>query len=290
MADPNPQLEHGFTAIAHEILEALARYDNITRMELQAILLLLRRSYGFKRDWATMPIDIMMNILGWTKTRCSQIMCSIEAKKIVTVPQNRNGLVKKYRFNKHYGQWAKGSARPELPQERDGSVKMNEPFRFRGKTVPLDRNPDTLLDHKDKENYMKTRAENGGVGGTVFEIMNLLGRTEAFSKISQLTVETWAINIRDENKLRFAVSWAISKFESSDEIIEAPLKWLNAHILNGYWKKAYQTNEGCEPEAPEPPQEFNEEEYRAKCKAEVAEARQWRSRREEAERLAKSKS
>ena len=101
----SPQKEHGYTAIANEIMEALIRMD-LSGQELRLILFVVRKTYGFHKKDDYISLSQMAKILGTSIVRCSQLVGRLQIRKILTVKENINGLTKKYRFNKNYEEWA----------------------------------------------------------------------------------------------------------------------------------------------------------------------------------------
>ncbi|HHT9112196.1 MAG: replication protein [Planctomycetes bacterium] len=100
----NPQTENGYTKIANEILEALIKTE-MSGHCFRLCLLVIRKTYGFNKKEDAISLSQMSKISGLGKVRCSQIINLLELRKIVTVTEKCNGLVKKYRFNKNYETW-----------------------------------------------------------------------------------------------------------------------------------------------------------------------------------------
>lgn len=94
----NPQKEHGYTSIANEILEALARI-NLSSYQSRIVFLIWRKTYGYnkKNDWiANCQI---VEETGIRKSHASRTMKQLIDRKIVTKRGN------KIEFNKDYSQW-----------------------------------------------------------------------------------------------------------------------------------------------------------------------------------------
>ncbi len=100
----NPQKENGFTAISNEILKVLIR-QNISGQEFRMVFLILRKTYGFNKKEDFISLSQMAKSLKISHIRCSQIINSLQLRKIITLTQNLNGIGKEYRFNKDYEQW-----------------------------------------------------------------------------------------------------------------------------------------------------------------------------------------
>jgi phage replication O-like protein O len=98
------QLEDGYTRIANEILEKIITYD-LSGQELRLIIFIFRKTYGFSKCEDFLSLSQMMEATGLSKTRCSQVINKLQLRNSVTVTENRNGLVKKYKFNKDFATW-----------------------------------------------------------------------------------------------------------------------------------------------------------------------------------------
>lgn len=94
----SPQLENGFTRIAHEILESLSRVQ-MSGSEWQFVMCLFRKTYGYNKteDWLTGTQIVKMT--GMKKERVSEAKKRLLERKIVT--ENRN----KISFQKDWEQW-----------------------------------------------------------------------------------------------------------------------------------------------------------------------------------------
>lgn len=100
----NPQCENGYTRIANELFDILLRTE-MSGHCFRLCLLIIRKTYGFGKTEDSISLSQMMNISGLSKTRCSQIINILQLRKIITVTENRNGIIKKYRFNKDFESW-----------------------------------------------------------------------------------------------------------------------------------------------------------------------------------------
>ena len=94
----SPQLENGFTRIAHEILESLSRVQ-MSGSEWQFVMCLFRKTYGYNKteDWLTGSQIVKMT--GMKKERVSEAKKRLLERQIVT--ENRN----KISFQKDWEKW-----------------------------------------------------------------------------------------------------------------------------------------------------------------------------------------
>jgi len=126
----NPQLENGHTRIANEILEALIRI-NLSGQEMSAALYVIRKTYGYGKKEDYIALSQFQEALNISKTRASQVINSLQLKKILTVKENINGLTKKYIFNKYLKEWDIPSRKTLTVKEKrnDRSSISKEPLR-----------------------------------------------------------------------------------------------------------------------------------------------------------------
>ena len=97
-------VEDGYTRIVNDVLDKLIE-RSLSGQELRIALLIIRKTWGYNKKEDYISLTQMMDITGLSKTRCSQIINSLQLQKIVTVTENCNGLTKKYRFNKYFENW-----------------------------------------------------------------------------------------------------------------------------------------------------------------------------------------
>ncbi len=92
----NPQLEDGFTMVANEIIEALARI-NLCAYESRVLWLIIRKTYGWhkKIDW--IALSQIVDSTGILKPNVSRTLKSLKARNIIIRDKNRRvGLQKDY--------------------------------------------------------------------------------------------------------------------------------------------------------------------------------------------------
>ncbi len=92
----NPQLEDGFTMVANEIIEALARI-NLCAYESRVLWFIIRKTYGWhkKIDW--IALSQIVDSTGILKPNVSRTLKSLKARNIIIRDKNRRvGLQKDY--------------------------------------------------------------------------------------------------------------------------------------------------------------------------------------------------
>jgi len=100
----NPQVEDGFTKISNELLEALSKamaQGIITARERAVIDWIIRYTYGYQQKNGYFHTSFIAKNLGLSMSWISQILKSLEKKKVII----RNG--DEIQINKHYLEWSK---------------------------------------------------------------------------------------------------------------------------------------------------------------------------------------
>lgn len=94
----SPQLENGYTKIANEIIDALAR-TKLSSQESRILFAIFRKTYGYnkKQDWISN--SQLEQITGIHRSHCANTISKLKCRKIVTKTGN------KIQFNKLYSQW-----------------------------------------------------------------------------------------------------------------------------------------------------------------------------------------
>jgi phage replication O-like protein O len=98
----NPQLEDGFTRISNEIMEALPM-TRISGQELGFLLIILRRTYGWRRKEAVISLTEFAKAGCCDSCRAAKVLNALEGYKMINRVKSLSGNT--YSFNKHYCQW-----------------------------------------------------------------------------------------------------------------------------------------------------------------------------------------
>lgn len=101
MADP--QLENGYTRIANELIEALAKaMPGFT--EGQIIWALIRKLYGWHKKEDTISIGQLQELTGKSRRGIIYALQNLEAKRMIRVTRNST-YINSIALNKNYDQW-----------------------------------------------------------------------------------------------------------------------------------------------------------------------------------------
>jgi phage replication O-like protein O len=100
----NPQKEDGFTAIANEIMDALA-HIRIPGEERQILDVILRKTYGFQKCEDYISLSQFMSMTGIKKPNVIRAIRGLTSKKMITVIKKDNAVANLFKFNKNFDQW-----------------------------------------------------------------------------------------------------------------------------------------------------------------------------------------
>lgn len=99
----NPQTEDGFTPIANEILEALARVK-LSPNEFRIIFFLLRKTYGWRKKSDWISLSQFSKGTGVDRHNVHRALKSLKTKKIIVVGIDYRKRPS-YGFQKNYEKW-----------------------------------------------------------------------------------------------------------------------------------------------------------------------------------------
>lgn len=99
----NPQKEEGYTAIAHKLLEALAR-TRINGEARQILDVIFRKTYGFHKTEDEIALSQFCEATGLKKNSACRAIEKLVVMGIITVHEKVN-KAKSYKINKDYDKW-----------------------------------------------------------------------------------------------------------------------------------------------------------------------------------------
>ena len=102
---PSPQLEHGHTRIANELLEQIARELTGSGTQLAICLLIMRYSYGFNRKHADLTVSETSRMLGCNRKNVSVAIDILVKKNIIDVQDIDGNYRRRFQIQKDYSLW-----------------------------------------------------------------------------------------------------------------------------------------------------------------------------------------
>lgn len=133
----NPQKENGYTAIAHELLEAYARVDfrGCTRNMLDVIL---RKTYGYNKKRDRISFSQFESATGKGRRTVIYALQELESKKLIFVTKGV-GEINQYEINKNFSTWEVQNSAPAVKANRNraklSSAKLRTGAKLRQEVV-----------------------------------------------------------------------------------------------------------------------------------------------------------
>jgi phage replication O-like protein O len=127
----SPQTKNGYTRIANEILENIAKTD-LNGTQLRIVMVVWRYTYGFRRKEYEMPLTFLSESINTRKSHVDKELNSLIDRKIINVVGigKRRGRI--LSFNKNYEEWDEKPQEPPkepkkpIPPETNKKPKYDE--------------------------------------------------------------------------------------------------------------------------------------------------------------------
>jgi phage replication O-like protein O len=162
----NVQLENGYTVIAHEILENMAKIK-LSPTQYRIIFIVWRFTYGFKRKEHDFSLSFMAKATG-----CDKRQLQRELKELIGLQILNQKIINGHRlikFNKHYSQWFKGLPIGEIDNGNSTNGEIDNDSLTKGAIGEIDTPPIGEIDNQ--ENYIyKTNIKT--IYSDLFEFWN----------------------------------------------------------------------------------------------------------------------
>lgn len=100
----NPQYENGYTKIANEIIEALAR-TRIPGEARQVLDIIIRKTYGFSKKKERISTSQLIRATGLTRISIYRARKRLQYTNLISVYKNVDTKVLSYSFQKNYDKW-----------------------------------------------------------------------------------------------------------------------------------------------------------------------------------------
>ena len=100
-----PQIENGYTRIANELLEAVCRL-NISGSEMRILLYIIRRTYGFNRIYAEMPLPEIAAAVGMHKVNVSRTLKKLKEQNLIELHPSKGIKPQTISIVKDYQKWS----------------------------------------------------------------------------------------------------------------------------------------------------------------------------------------
>ncbi len=207
----NPQWETGYTKIANEIMDALARI-RIPGEARQVLDAILRKTYGWNKKQDEISLSQFKIMTGLSSVHIVRARKKLLKMNIITVTQKGNEKALIYRFQKNYDRWKVLPKKVTLPKKVIGvTQKGNKPLPKKGNTK------DKYKDNSTKDT--KYRKKFADMDIKLNELLiKLILKNDPKSKVQRMpptTQETWLIECRrlreidkrTPEEIKFVIEW-----------------------------------------------------------------------------------
>lgn len=120
----NPQKENGYTAIANEIMDALARI-RIAGEHRQVLDVILRKTYGYQKKEDAIALSQFHEKTGIKKPSICRALKALLKMKIISEKAN-NSVAKIYCFNKDFDEWVPLAKKLTISEKANKSLPKSE--------------------------------------------------------------------------------------------------------------------------------------------------------------------
>lgn len=114
----SPQKENGYTAIANEIMEALARF-RIPGEARQMLDVIIRKTYGYNKKEDMIATSQFCDFTGLKSFIIHRARKRLLLANLITVSKNANSQVLSYSFQKNYKKWIAVSKKAHCAKKED---------------------------------------------------------------------------------------------------------------------------------------------------------------------------
>jgi phage replication O-like protein O len=158
----NPQKENGYTSIANEILEQIAKVK-LSPTQYRIIFIVWRYTYGFNRKEHEISLGFLCNATGCDKRHLQRELKELVEMNILR-QKIKNGTSRKISFNKHYDKWV--SDKTTIGEIDNGEIDNGEIIEatigetFKGGIGEIDNQERNILKTNIKKNIYSDFTSN----------------------------------------------------------------------------------------------------------------------------------
>jgi len=120
-----PQLEDGYTRIANEILEQVARH-RFNGTQLRILLIIWRYTYGYKRKEAEFSLSFLASTIGAARSQVDRELTALIERNVLEVVGGGSGRPRLLRFNKNSSAWIDRPIQEQKKREPPKPKKKRE--------------------------------------------------------------------------------------------------------------------------------------------------------------------
>lgn len=182
----SPQKENGYTSIAHELMDALAKFP-LPGAQMQCLLFILRKTYGFHKKADHISLSQFSKGTGIPRRNVARAIDQLKQKNIINVKKCSvkydTTTTSIYSLNKDYSSWI-------------GGVKIDTGSVKRGKNVVSNMTPTKdiytkdNIPHRDAELFYTTKKKRK-LNGKRFDAFNLFWLAFNYKKDKASAADAW---------------------------------------------------------------------------------------------------
>lgn len=233
----NPQLEDGYTRIANEIMEALAKY-RIPGEQRQVLDIILRKTYGYGKKWDMISNSQFVKATGMKKGNASRAIKGLIDKNIVIKSDNKH--IPSYQFNKNYKKWKVLSKKQPLSKVITGVIKSDN--RLLSKV--MDTKESITKESITKEKVFMSDSDEIRLSILLFDLMlenNPKTKTPNFNGWAEHIEKLIRIDNRNPEEIEHVIYWTQQdSFEMSNILSTQKLR----KRFDQLWLKSNKTDKG----------------------------------------------
>lgn len=143
----SPQCEDGYTRIANEIMDALAKI-RIPGEERQVLDSIMRKTYGWNKCEDLIALSQFVEMTGLNKPHIIRAIQGLLSKKVIIVTEKGNDPAKVYKFNKNHDEWIPLPKKVTLPKKVISVAEKDNPSLPKKGTTKYNNTKDTSKDKK----------------------------------------------------------------------------------------------------------------------------------------------
>lgn len=127
----NVQLENGYTKIANEILEEIAKIK-LSPTQYRILFIIWRYTYGFNRKWHDMSLSFLSKATGCDSRQIQRELKRLEERRVI-LPKIKSGSYRKISFNKNHDEWVGKTDIGEIDNGTIGQIDNQEIHKEKSK-------------------------------------------------------------------------------------------------------------------------------------------------------------
>lgn len=198
-----PQKEHGYTPVAHKILEEIGRHG-LNGTQRGIIDQVWRYTYGFDRKGHALSIGFIATALDKSKSHVDRELTALIERNVIQVVSEGSSRGRVLRFNKYFDSWLDR-------QKKDSSIEETDPEGDVGMAnVPYKEIIDHLNAKAGTRYSHKSKPTQKNINGRFSE-----GRTlEDFQHVIDVKCVHWLGDQKMEQYLRPSTLFSPKNFEN----------------------------------------------------------------------------